>query len=130
GSAFNGSFTPVTWFSFAIVDPDARFHASINTCNGCHGPDTGTFFLQVTPRFPGNEATLSPFLTGVTVQDQFSGQIRRLADLARRRDDLTSLVCPTDGGTEPPPDATVPTRDATVPTRDATAAPRADAGAR
>jgi hypothetical protein len=113
GSAFNGTFFPdiVSWFAPGIVDSDARFHASINTCNGCHGPDTGTQFLQVTPRFAGNEAVLSPFLTGTTVFDQFSGQVRTLNDLGRRRADLTSLVCPPsdgDAGTTPPADVAAP----------------------
>ena len=34
---------------------------------------------------PGPKAQLSPFLTGTTVFDQFSGQVRTLNDLARRR---------------------------------------------
>jgi hypothetical protein len=118
GSAFNGSFTPVTWFGPGIADSEARFHASINTCNGCHGPDTGTSFLQIRPRFPGNEAILSPFLVGTTVFDQFSGEVRTLNDLARRRVDLSSLVCAGDGGPVVPIDAapgnSPPTRDAGV----------------
>ncbi len=87
----------------AIVDPDARFHMSLNTCNGCHGPDTGTpNFQMISARFAvGQEATLAPFITGTTVFDPFSGQSRTLNDLARRRADLTSLVCDTDGGTTP-----------------------------
>jgi hypothetical protein len=109
GSALNGTnpFQPVQWFAPGITNPDARFHASINTCNGCHGPDTNTFFLQITPRFPGNEAVLSPFLTGTIVFDQFSGQQRTLNDLGRRQADLTSLVC-TDGGAPPPSEAGPP----------------------
>jgi hypothetical protein len=48
---------------------------------------------MITPRFAGTPATLSPFLTGTTVSDPFSGQVRTLNDLSRRRTDLTSLVC-------------------------------------
>jgi len=91
GSIFNNQ---IEWSGPGISDPDARFHASLNTCNGCHGPESGTFnFTMITPRFAGTPATLSPFLTGTTVSDPFSGQVRTLNDLSRRRTDLTSLVC-------------------------------------
>jgi len=101
GSAFNDFFF---WNGPGIVDPEARFHASINTCNGCHGPETNTSFLMVNPRFIGSEATLSPFLTGTTVFDRFSGEVRTLNDLGRRQADLTGVVCAPDGGTGAPPD--------------------------
>jgi hypothetical protein len=106
GSVFNNQ---IEWNGPGITNPDARFHASANTCNGCHGPETGTFnFTMITPRNQGVEAQLSPFLTGTTVFDRFSGQSRTLNDLARRRADLTSLVCATDGGSPPPIDARPP----------------------
>jgi len=105
GSVFNNL---IDWNGPGITDPDARFHASANTCNGCHGPETNTTFLMVTPRFPpGSEAPLSPFLTGTTVFDPVTGQARTLNDLGRRQADLTSLVC-TDGGAPPPDDAGPP----------------------
>ncbi|HEY3668119.1 MAG TPA: hypothetical protein VGL19_19085, partial [Polyangiaceae bacterium] len=92
GSIFNDQ---IEWNAPGIINPEARFHASMNTCNGCHGPETGTFnFLMITPRFPGSEAQLSPFMTGTTVFDQFSGQTRTVNDLQRRKADLTALVCP------------------------------------
>jgi hypothetical protein len=89
------------WSADGITDPDARFHASLNTCNGCHGPETNSGFLQISPRFPGggDEAFLSPFITGTTVFDPFSGQVRTLNDLGRRKQDLLALVC----GVEAPP---------------------------
>jgi hypothetical protein len=122
GSIFNQF---VRWNAPGILDPDARFHQSTNTCNGCHGPDTNTpNFLMITPRFQGAEATLSPFITGTTVFDPFSGQTRVLNDLGRRKDDLTSLVCPTDGGSPPPVDAGPP-----PPPFDATPPPSFDGGA-
>jgi len=104
GSVFNNL---IEWNGPGITNPDARFHASANTCNGCHGPETNTTFLMVTPRFPGSEAPLSPFLTGTTAFDDFTGQERTLNDLGRRQADLTSLVC-TDGGAPPPDDAGPP----------------------
>jgi hypothetical protein len=93
GSALNSGF--VQWSADGIQDPEARFHASTNTCNGCHGTETGSGFLQITPRgFTGGEAGLSPFITGTTVFDPFTGEPRTLNDLARRRVDMTQLVCP------------------------------------
>jgi hypothetical protein len=112
GSVFNNL---VVWSAPGIVDDDARFHASLNTCNGCHGPETNTEFLMVTPRSPGTEATLSPFMTGTVAFDEITGEQRSLNDLDRRRLDLTSLVCPSDdagspsdAGLPPPPDAAPP----------------------
>jgi Concanavalin A-like lectin/glucanases superfamily len=100
GSVFN----PLVEWNAPGIDPDARFHLSLNTCNGCHGPETNTTFLQITPRLPGTEAQLSPFLTGTTVFDPNTGAARNLNELARRKDDLTNLVCNApDGGTVPPP---------------------------
>ena len=82
------------------VNPDARFHFSLNTCNGCHSAqETNTIFLQISPRDVGQPAILSPFLTGTTVFDPFSGQVRTLNDLRRRNQDLTALVCPPGTGT-------------------------------
>jgi hypothetical protein len=100
GSVFNDL---VEWSGPGIANDDARFHASLNTCNGCHGPEANTSFLQITPRFPGSEATLSAFLTGTTVTDS-AGQTRTLNDLERRRTDFTGIVCgPSDAGPPPPP---------------------------
>ena len=82
------------WFAPG-VDPEARFHFSVNTCNGCHSAaETNTPFLQITPRFPGaGEATLSGFLTGTTVPDPQTGQPRTFNDLHRRAVDLQNIVC-------------------------------------
>jgi hypothetical protein len=92
GSVFNDL---IFWSAPGIFDNEARHKLSLNTCNGCHGPETGTTFLQISPRFgQGGEAFLSPFLTGTVVFDPFTGQQRPLNDLARRKADLTGLVCP------------------------------------
>jgi hypothetical protein len=53
-------------------------------------------FLQIVPRSAGNEAGLSPFLTGTTKLDPSSGQSRTFNDLGRRNADLKAIVC-TDG---------------------------------
>jgi hypothetical protein len=101
GSIFN---TQIEWSAPGINDPNARFHASSNTCNGCHGPETNTLnFTMINPRSFGTEATLSPFLTGTSVSDPVTGQSRTLNDLGRRQADLTSLVCSADAAPPPPP---------------------------
>ena len=98
----------VVWSGPGIANDDARFHASLNTCNGCHGPEASTTFLQITPRSPGSAATLSPFLTGTTVTDS-AGVTRTVNDLGRRRTDFTGIVCgSSDAGPPPPVDASPP----------------------
>jgi hypothetical protein len=83
------------WFAGGIVNNEARHKFSLNTCNGCHSAsETGTFFLQISPRFQGQESFLSGFLTGITVFDPGSGQQRDLNDLRRRNQDLRLMVCP------------------------------------
>jgi hypothetical protein len=99
GAILNDGFT--VWNAPGINNSEARFHFSLNTCNGCHSRDTGVAFLQIFPRFPGTEARLSGFLTGVTVPDAVTGQPRAFNDLGRRRADLRALVCPDD--MMPPP---------------------------
>jgi hypothetical protein len=77
------------------VDPEARHHFSLNTCNGCHSPaETGVQFSQLRSRQAGGEAALSPFLTGVTISDPMTGQPRSFNDLGRRNVDLAGIVCP------------------------------------
>jgi hypothetical protein len=90
GAVFNDLST---WFAPG-VNSDARFHFALNTCNGCHSTaETNTFFTQIQPRFSGQEATLSPFLTGTTISDPATGQPRTLNDLGRRNADLKAVVC-------------------------------------
>ena len=94
GAVFNDL---TTWFADG-VDPEARHHFALNTCNGCHSAqETGTIFLQISPRFPGTEASLSGFLTGITVPDPGTGQPRTFNDLGRRAADLKATVCTADG---------------------------------
>lgn len=52
--------------SLALSAPtdDVRFALSINSCLGCHGPETGTHFHQVGQRARGQQSPLSGFLTG------------------------------------------------------------------
>jgi hypothetical protein len=90
GAVFNDLST---WFAPGS-DPEARHHFALNTCNGCHSSqETGVGFLQISPRFPGNEASLSGFLTGTTIPDPVTLVPRAFNDLGRRRDDLKAIVC-------------------------------------
>jgi hypothetical protein len=90
GAVFNDLST---WFASG-VNSDARFHFALNTCNGCHSSaETGTRFTQIQPRTSFSEATLSPFLTGITISDPATGQPRALNDLRRRNADLKAVVC-------------------------------------
>jgi len=67
-------FNPLTTWRAPGVDPEARFHFAVNTCNGCHSEEeTGVVFLQISPRFPGSEAQLSGFLTGTMISDPVTG---------------------------------------------------------
>jgi hypothetical protein len=92
GSVFNDL---TTWRSENITSAQARHKFALNTCNGCHSiEETGTFFLQVTPRFEGQQADLSGFLTGTTIPDPVTGEPRIFKDLSRRNADLKMLVCP------------------------------------
>jgi hypothetical protein len=83
------------WSAPGITNPEARHKFSLNTCNGCHGAETQTAFLQINPRSPGQASVLSGFLSGETVSDPITGMPRRLAELSRRRKLLESVVCAT-----------------------------------
>jgi len=90
GAIFNDL---AAWFAPG-VDPNARHHFSLNTCNGCHSSqETGVAFLQISPRAPGREATLSGFLVGTTISDPVTGAARVFNDIGRRRTDLAAIVC-------------------------------------
>lgn len=94
GSSFNNL---IAWRSSGITNPEARFRFSLNTCNGCHSSEeTGTPFLQINPRSPGTVASISGFMSGITIADPVTGVNRTLNDLARRNVDLKAIVC---GGT-------------------------------
>lgn len=90
-----------SWTVPGVTNPEARHKFALNTCNGCHSSrETGVFFLQVSPRDVGQEAFLSGFLTGTSVFDPQTGQLRTFNDLARRSADFRFVVCP---GAPPPP---------------------------
>jgi hypothetical protein len=79
------------------VAAEVRHKFSVNTCSGCHAGETGTDFVHVAPRQAGQTSALSAFLRGGTVVDPVSGTSRTFNDLARRSEDLATLVCGTAG---------------------------------
>ncbi len=82
------------WSAPGITNNNARQKFSLNTCNGCHGFETQTGFLQISNRSLGSAAALSGFLRGESISDPVSGVTRKFNDLARRANDLRTIVCP------------------------------------
>jgi len=81
------------WQAAGITDNDARFHFSLNTCNGCHARETGTASTHIKPSVTGS---LSPFLLGgpnATVNDPVvSTTTHTFADLDRREQELAAAA--------------------------------------
>lgn len=96
-----------------INNSDARQIFSLNTCSGCHGGETQTFFTMINPVPFGTKAGLAGFLTGnatggsidldgnatneiLNVPDPAgrasSNDKRKFSDLQRRADDLEAFV--------------------------------------
>lgn len=97
GSPFAGAhvFNNIDfWNAPGVTDNLARHRFSLNTCNGCHGAETGTTFLQIEPRAAGQTARLSGFLTGITVTDPVVPTTsRRFNELARRAAGFKKFLC-------------------------------------
>jgi hypothetical protein len=88
------------WNAPGITDNPLRHRFSLNTCNGCHGSETSTFFLHVSPRAADAEAVLSTFLTGEFRGAPFSFPdpvvtkvTRTFNDLQRRARGLRTFLC-------------------------------------
>lgn len=80
-----------------ILSDEARHVFSLNSCSGCHGGETQTFFTHIKPVPFGTKAGLSGFLTGITVTDAAkrptgSPASRTFNDLERRRQDLANFI--------------------------------------
>jgi len=97
GAPFAAGASENNFLDFATADGinnnEARHLFSLNNCDGCHGGETGTIFLHINPRAPGEVAQLSAFLTGTVVNDPVSGEERTLNDLGRRNEDFANLLC-------------------------------------
>jgi hypothetical protein len=110
GSPFQGGNVDASdFFTWQVpnVSPETRHRFARNTCNGCHTfSETGGSEFQVSPRFPGQETSLSGFLTGADVTDFSAGVIRHFNELGRRGRILHDLVCPDEVLPPPPPDTT------------------------
>lgn len=82
-----------SWGAPGITDSLLRHRFSLNTCNGCHGRETLTSFLQVSPRVATQASALSVFLTGITVPDPITGVNRTFNELAKRANILKTFLC-------------------------------------
>lgn len=97
---------PVMGSPARIIDDNARHIFSLNTCSGCHGGETQTFFTHIDPAPFGTPAPLSQFLTGPPgppLSDPFmvidaanrpagTPTVRGFNDLWRRALDLQALI--------------------------------------
>jgi hypothetical protein len=79
-----------------LADPaETRRKFSLNTCNGCHAGETGTFFTHigsVGTRSPGSPAALSGFLTGITMTVPVTGGSHTYNDLAERQAKMSDIL--------------------------------------
>ncbi len=75
-----------------INTPEARHIVSRETCNGCHGGETGTVFKHVEPRPANLPSALSAFLTGSGPLTDICGLTHTFGDIERRRVDLCQLL--------------------------------------
>lgn len=105
-SAFLGGAAPNQLMFWNSIPPansnDARHGLSLNTCSGCHGQESGTFFTHVEPRESHSVAALSKFLTGdpgslrmpgtVVANDPVDNSPRRYGDLLNRQAKLDAVL--------------------------------------
>ncbi|MEW6737403.1 MAG: hypothetical protein AB1489_39340 [Acidobacteriota bacterium] len=76
-----------------IINREARFRFSFDTCNACHAGETNTLFTHIKPAPFGVPAGLSGFMTGINVIDPADGMpVRTFNELDRRALDLDNLV--------------------------------------
>ena len=81
------------WQGDGTSTSNDRHEFSLNTCNGCHGRETDTFFTHINWTPPGTPAPLSGFLEGIVVTDPLDPMItREFDDLELRRQDLQDLI--------------------------------------
>ena len=82
----------VTWGARGVVNNDARHKLALNTCSGCHQTETGAPFVHVGVRNARQEAELSSFLLGGTVNDPVSDTERSFSEIERRVSDYSVLL--------------------------------------
>lgn len=88
-AAWVGSRAPIPpnfWSAPGIGSNQARHQFSLNTCNGCHRQETGTNFTHIGWSAPiGSPASLSGFMTGITISDPVvTSTSRTFNDIAQR----------------------------------------------
>jgi hypothetical protein len=109
GSHSRNNIANTYWLggSGTSVPSEVRHQFSKNTCSGCHSQETGSFFSHVRGRDKGQEAALSPFLTGFECGEQgtgctegepfctpdpVTGESRCFNELERRVNDILSYL--------------------------------------
>lgn len=138
GEAFRGGASNVdfgafgmpisTWNGPGIENNEARHTLGLNTCNGCHGSETGTDFTQIAEREAGQVSAISSFLSGVEINrdsgaeepfvhaDPVSGEPRAFSELADRKAILSCLLEQCTAATQPTARSASFTWDATFET--------------
>jgi len=82
------------WNIPGVNNPEARHKFALNTCSGCHGSETKTNgFVHIDVRDFSEPASLSGFMTGISVDDPVNGNRRMFGELKRRSLDMKSLLC-------------------------------------
>jgi hypothetical protein len=86
------------WNAPQITSANARHKFSLNTCNGCHGRESGISLTQtkpfhIFPRAAGAQAALSAFMTGTTTVDPVdSTKSRTFNEQSTRRTDFENYL--------------------------------------
>lgn len=84
--------TGVAWRARGIVNNNARHKFALNTCSGCHQTETEVSFVHIGLREAGQEAGLSSYLLGGTVNDPVSNTERSFSEIERRVSDYSVLL--------------------------------------
>jgi len=84
--------TGAPWRARGVVNNNARHKFALNTCSGCHRTETGVLFVHIGFREAGQEAELSSYLLGETVNDPVSNTERSFSEIERRVSDYSVLL--------------------------------------
>ncbi len=84
--------TGAPWRARGVVNNNARHKFALNTCSGCHRTETGVPFVHIGSREAGQEAELSSYLLGETVNDPVSNTERSFSEIERRVSDYSVLL--------------------------------------
>ncbi len=84
--------TGAPWRARGVVNNNARHKFALNTCSGCHRTETVVDFVHIGSREAGQEAELSSYLLGETVNDPVSNTERSFSEIERRVSDYSVLL--------------------------------------